>query len=233
MALTKRLEKIASYVKKDAIVADVGTDHGYIPIELAKKGIVSKAYAMDINKGPLEKAESNIKAYGVDHMVKVILSDGLTGLDDESVDTVLIAGMGGMLISKILTEGMDQLKGVKRLILSPHLDVDVVRKSVHQLGFSIVEEDMIIDEKQYYNIIVCEKGSELYHSQKDYQYGKLLIEHQHPVFISYLEKKLTTITTIIDNMNKLDTAETCSVLERLETLKNEQNIIQEVLKTLC
>ncbi|MDA3847812.1 MAG: class I SAM-dependent methyltransferase [Vallitaleaceae bacterium] len=231
--LTKRLESIASYVGQGAIVADVGTDHGYIPIELARRGIVKKAYALDINKGPLEKAEANITAYGLNHIVKTAISDGLLSLEDESVDTVIIAGMGGNLISKILREGTAQLKHIKRLILSPHLDVNLVRKTVHQLGFCIIEENMIIDENQYYNILICEKGLEVYNSQTQYQYGKLLIDMKHPVLISYLVRKLDTIKTILDKMESADLVETCTIIERIEELKKEQKIIQEVLDLLC
>lgn len=226
MEITKRLESIAKCVKTGSVVADIGTDHGYVPIYLVKKGICDKTYAMDINKGPLEKATDNIRKYGVTGQVTTILSNGLVGLKDTQVDTVIIAGMGGMLIANILEAGEKQLAHTERLILSPHLDVEVVRRKVHAMGYKIVGEQMLTDEDKAYNILVCEKGLESYEDDLSYRFGALLLEDKNPVLKQTILKKQAVINKILAGMAGNDS---CNVLERKEELKKDLEKLTEVL----
>lgn len=223
--LSKRLVAIASYVEKGAVLADVGTDHGYIPIILAKAGILRKGYAMDINQGPLDKADGNIHAYHVSDQVTTVLSDGLNKLSDSAVNHIIIAGMGGMLISRILEVDKAKLKDVKRLILSPHHDIELVRRKVHELGFSIIHEEMIYDG-QFYNIIVCEHGVEVYERDLEYRYGKILLEGKSEVFNTYIHKKLEQIDQILGQMGHNDS---CKILERKTALEKEYDMLREVI----
>ena len=105
MKLSKRLQTIADFVKKNSVVADIGTDHAHIPIYLIKNNIIDKAYACDINKGPLEKAKENIENFGVSENIVLRLSNGLDKMSSKEVDTIIIAGMGGELIIDILNRG--------------------------------------------------------------------------------------------------------------------------------
>lgn len=227
MEITKRLESIAKCVKSGAVVADIGTDHGYVPIYLVKSGISQKTYAMDINKGPLEKASENIRRYGVTDQVTTILSNGLVGLEDTSVDTVIIAGMGGMLIANILEAGEKQLAHTDNLILSPHLDVEVVRRKVHSLGYKIVEEQMLTDEDKDYNILVCQKGSEAYETDESYRFGALLLEAKNPVLKASIIKKQGVISKILADMAGNNS---CHVIARREELEKDLNKLTEVLR---
>lgn len=228
MQLTKRLERIAKYVPINSVVADVGTDHGYIPIYLASNNRVSKAYAIDINKGPLKKAESNIKAHGVEDKVTTILSDGLKNFDKE-VDTIIIAGMGGMLISKILEDSKNKLENVNKLILSPHLDDESVRIKVHQLNYKIINEELLFEDGKYYPIIICEKGKEKYNNPKYYKYGKILIEKKDATLKQLLDKKLNTNENIIKAINKQNSN---SASIRIKELDKEVKEIEEVISWL-
>jgi len=108
--LSKRLEQVASMVTKGNIIADIGTDHGYVPIYLVEKGICPKAYAMDINQGPIESAIKNIENYGLSEKIQAIKSNGLEKLEPEKADTIIIAGMGGELIVNILENGLAKLE---------------------------------------------------------------------------------------------------------------------------
>lgn len=122
MQISKRLEAVASFVEQGSVIADVGCDHGYIPIYLYQKGMIPKAIAMDVNKGPLERAEIHIREYGLGEYITTRLSDGVRALKPNEADAVVIAGMGGALMEKIIEEGEETLKSVSYLILSHSLN---------------------------------------------------------------------------------------------------------------
>ncbi|PKM95456.1 MAG: hypothetical protein CVU84_05160 [Firmicutes bacterium HGW-Firmicutes-1] len=229
MELTRRLERIASHVPLGTIVADVGTDHGYIPIYLVKEGVSPKAYAIDVAKGPLKKAEMNIEANGVKELVVPILSDGLHQLGDRKVDTLIIAGMGGMLIKRILVEAKHQLKKIPTLILSPHLDIAVVRKVVHKLGYEITLEDFIREGQQFYPIILCNHGKEKYENEVEYKYGKKLIESCHMEYREYLQ---VLIMKNIELKKELLKKNTPASIKRIDEIEKDSEAICEVGKWL-
>ena len=118
MELSSRLKTIASFVSEGMCVADIGTDHGYIPIYLTSEGMTDKAYAMDVNRGPLERAGENIRKEGLAGRIECILSDGMEKLPIDA-DSVVIAGMGGDLMEQILMGGEDRLFRLSELVLSP------------------------------------------------------------------------------------------------------------------
>ena len=153
MKLSKRLQTIADFVKKGAVVADIGTDHAHIPIYLIKNNIISRAYACDINKGPLEKAKENIENFGVSENIVLRLSNGLDKMSSKEVDTIIIAGMGGELIIDILNRGKAFFDKKNTFILSPHTKTDEVRDYLIRKGFKILKEDMCIDEGKFYTVM--------------------------------------------------------------------------------
>ena len=120
--LSNRLKAVASFVEKGAIVADIGSDHAYLPCFLIKTGIVQKAIAGEVAKGPYESAINNVTREGLTNAVTVRLADGLLAIEEsDQVDTVTIAGMGGSLIASILENGKERLKNVKRIIAQPNI----------------------------------------------------------------------------------------------------------------
>ena len=153
MKLSKRLQTIADFVKKNSVVADIGTDHAHIPIYLIKNNIIDKAYACDINKGPLEKAKENIENFGVSENIVLRLSNGLDKMSSKEVDTIIIAGMGGELIIDILNRGKAFFDKKNTFILSPHTKTDEVRDYLIRKGFKILKEDMCIDEGKFYTVM--------------------------------------------------------------------------------
>ena len=138
--LSKRLKLVASFVEPGAVVADVGTDHGYVPIWLVQEEVAAGGFAMDVNQGPLERAKAHIAACGLTDRIQVRLGDGLSALSDEEADTVIIAGMGGPLIVRILTEGLETARRMKRLILSPQSELPSVREFLERQGFVTEDE---------------------------------------------------------------------------------------------
>lgn len=227
MELSKRLETISRYVPEGAKVADIGTDHAYLPIYLIKSGIADQVLAMDVNKGPLEKAEQNIKKYLVGDKIKTRLSNGLAKLGDKEADTVIVAGMGGMLVASILQAGQNQLKGVNRLILQPQSDYEEVRKTLHALGWKIIDEDMLNENNKYYFIMVCDKGEQRFDHRYEYCYGQYLAKKDLPVFKTYMTGLKEKKKSVLEDLARLDQTK---VGERVQALKEEINMIEEALK---
>lgn len=221
--LSDRLQAIAELVPHNSIVADIGTDHGYLPIALVKTKQVFKAYAMDINEGPLMKAQENIMSYGLDRQVIALRSSGLEKLPLE-VNVVVIAGMGGNLISNILEISKQKLGTIEALILSPHLDIPYVRRTVHGLGFKIVEEKMVAEQEKFYTILKCEQGNEVY-SELEYEYGKKLIEEGTVTFLAYLDIEKSKLEKVI---NRLKTIDAKSAIGRAKVLEDKYNTIVEI-----
>jgi tRNA (adenine22-N1)-methyltransferase len=162
-------------------------------------------------------------------MIETVLSNGLTNLEKKSFDTLIIAGMGGMLMKQILENGADKISQIDRCILSPHQDEVAVRMMVHQLGFKIIDEDFIEEEHKYYVFIICEKGLEERYSGVEYKYGKLLLKNKNQQLKAYLEKKAMTNKNILSHLEAIGkTVDDARVVE----LNNELAEINEVVKWL-
>lgn len=149
MELSKRLRAVADLVTAGYQVADIGTDHAYIPIFLTETGKTDYAVAMDVNKGPLRKAQENICAYKMEEQIETRLSDGFSALKVQEVQSAVIAGMGGNLVIRILEEGHDVVSCLKECILQPQSEPDKVRAFLLQEGFFFIEEDMVEEDGKY------------------------------------------------------------------------------------
>ncbi len=153
LKISDRLKKVANCVKKGSFVADIGCDHAYTAIYLVVNKIANKVIAMDINKGPLEKAKSNICNNRLEEYIETRLSDGGKELKKGEVNTILISGMGGRLTTKILDDSLDVVRDCRQLVLQPQSEIYLVREYIAKIGFRIEYEDMFIDEGKYYVII--------------------------------------------------------------------------------
>ncbi len=226
MQLSVRLTAVANYVTKGNRLADIGTDHGYVPIYLVEKEIVPSAIAMDINKGPLERAIEHIKDYGFEEKIQVRLSDGLEKLNNDEADTVLIAGMGGNLIVKILEKGKSVLESVKELVLSPHSEIDLVRTYLCENNYKIVDENMVFDGGKYYTIIKAEKSSNAtIYSDVEKIYGKFLNYGEHQVFTAYVDGEREKLEGLIKNLSANDSQ---SAKNRLADIKYSLELNRKV-----
>ena len=139
MELSKRLYAVAGLVTEGASVADIGTDHGYVPIYLVKNNIASKVIAMDINRGPLERARMHIIGHGLKDQIETRLSDGLRMVNPGEVDGMIAAGMGGALVIKILEDSKEVVDSLAFAILQPQSEISKVRKYLHDNGLVIVQ----------------------------------------------------------------------------------------------
>lgn len=202
MLVSKRLEAVASMVTPGNVLVDVGTDHGYIPIYLVKNHIIPRAIAMDINKGPLERANENIGDYHLEKYIETRLSDGVASLKKGEGDTLLIAGMGGGLMLGILRDGKDILSKMKEFILQPQSDVKMVRKFLQKEGYLIAEENMILEDGKYYPMMKVQKGEMKYEKEIFFEYGKLLLEEKNSVLKEFLDKEYHTCLKIQNNLEE-------------------------------
>lgn len=226
MELSKRLQTVADAVRGQGAVADIGTDHAYIPIYLILSKKTEHAIAMDVRKGPLLRAKENIQAYQLSDKIETRLSDGLEKLDDREVETIVIAGMGGALMARILSDGAHALCTKKELILQPQSEFYKVRRQLHKMGYQITEEKMLIDEGKFYTVIRAIDGEEMYEREVEYDYGKYLLEEKNEILLQFLQKEMISCEKIEANLRCHHTE---GAKRRLEELEIEKQKLKEAL----
>ena len=189
--LSERLLAAAGMVTKGNIVADVGCDHAYTSIYLCQAGIAPKVIAMDVNKGPLVGAKAHVEEAGLSENIDIRLSDGLQRLIPGEADTVLLCGMGGLLMIKILSDYPEATASLKELILQPQSEVGEVRHFLHKQGYEITKEHMLKEDGKFYVMMRAVKCAvpQAYETECDYVYGKLLLEEKNPVLSEYLDRE--------------------------------------------
>lgn len=225
MELSKRLYAVAGLVTEGASVADIGTDHGYVPIYLIKNKIASKVIAMDINKGPLERAKMHIIGHGLKGQIETRLSDGLKKVNPGEVDGMIAAGMGGALVIKILEESKAVVDTLEFLILQPQSEISKVRKYLNKNGLVIIEEDMVEEEGKYYPMVKVIHGQPEEYKEYEYIYGKKLLEKKHPVLEKFLLREKYIQESIVEQLSKHIGSESAEQRTR-EILHERQYTIQ-------
>jgi Predicted SAM-dependent methyltransferase len=200
--ISKRLLAVVSMVNIGNRVADIGTDHGYVPISLIQRGIAPFVIAMDIGKGPLERAKKNILENELTDKIETRLSNGVRALNKSEVDSILISGMGGELIADILKSGSEILKDISELVLSPQSEIFKVRELIRENGFTINKEMTVYDEGKYYTVIHAVRGNESSYTKAETIYGKLKLNCTPEVMHRYLQKEIKHYETIIERIQK-------------------------------
>lgn len=223
MNLSKRLTVVAGQITRGNTVADIGTDHGYIPIYMTLNDFSPKAYAMDVNEGPLMRASENIRKYNVEGKVVTRLSDGLKGLMPGEANSIVIAGMGGLLTIRILSDGIDVAESADELILSPHSDVHLVREYLADNGYKIINEEMVLEDGKFYFILKVVKGAMELKDDVEKFFGRYLIERKDSTMGAYLEKEEAKRLSILDKMAASDNK------ERIMELHSELELIRKAL----
>lgn len=231
--LSKRLKALANMVTDGNRLADIGTDHGYIPIYLCQTGKIPSAFAMDIGKGPLQQAQTHIAEHGLSEQIKTRLSDGMAALQFGEADTILIAGMGGGLVMKILSEGAEKLTGKEELILQPQSEIALVREFLRVRNFQILNEDMILEDGKYYPMMkvsqqkAAEQTKILPQEVAD-AFGPVLLQKRHPVLKEWLERELRTTNSVIEQLSAQPDHE--RIRNRMQQVNCKKTLILEALK---
>lgn len=200
MLLSKRLFAVAGLVTPGLRLADVGTDHGYIPLWLIEEGIVPSAIAMDVNEGPLERARENIKSHGLEEKIQTRLSDGVQALEPGEAQSLVIAGMGGSLVIRILQEGPAVLEAAEEVILQPQSDIWKVRRFLAETGYRIAEERMVMEDGKFYPMMRAVHGDSGEMSDIDYLYGPRLLEEKDACLGLFLEKEEQTLDKLREGL---------------------------------
>ena len=225
--LSKRMKAVSSMVTPGSVLADIGTDHGYVPISLVQRKKIKKAIAMDVNKGPLQRAKEHIQEFQLEDYIETRLSDGVKKLEVGEVDSILIAGMGGELVIRIMTEGMEVCRSAKELVLQPQSELGKVRKFLREKNFEIIDEDMVIEDGKYYpmmkivpvdEIALWEILPEEVISACD-EYGPFLLKNGNPSLRKYLVKQHKQLTKILKELEKQP--ESRAILKRKAEVQKE------------
>lgn len=229
MNLSKRLEAIANFVEKDSRVCDIGTDHGYIPVYLVKEGISKKTIATDISRGSLDKIIDLIEREKLNDSIEARLGDGLDILKALEVDTLIIAGMGGILITEILEKGKNKLDGIDNFIFQPMVASKELRKYLVANNFKIIDEDLVFEEGKYYEIINAKRGEQKIKKDINYEIGRSLIEKSHPLLKAFVKHKIDKIKSIMNEIRSIDTEKSRKKYKESQELLEDY---QEVLKLI-
>ena len=200
MELSKRLMCIIHNMDKCDSLVDIGTDHGYIPIYSVKNGICDFAIASDINRGPKEKAENNVRFEGLSDKIKCKLGAGLSTVKLGEVEVAVIAGMGGNLIRDIVVQDIQKVKNFKYMILQPAQNSEILREFLYLNAFEIIKEDLVLDDEIFYEIFkirYCENRKDELVDPFYYEVSKKLIEDNHPLLKDFIQNKLDKYSSIL------------------------------------
>ena len=181
---------------------------------------------MDVNGGPLLRAEQHIREYGLGKYIETRLSDGVKALAPGEADTVIIAGMGGPLMEKILTEGRSVLESVSELILQPQSEIGAFRHYLLEHGYRITAADMVFEEGKYYPMMKVLHGEQSYGDETEYLFGRGLLDSRNPVLEQFLLKEQSSVEKIMGHLKKTDTK---AGRERLSELEQELCYIKKAL----
>ena len=228
MELSDRLVNIIELVTPGYVVADVGCDHAYVAISLIEQEIAPRVIAMDVGEGPLQQAKEHIAEAGLSDYIETRLSDGVQMLKAGEADCLILAGMGGRLMQKIMTEGAAVLSEMKEFILQPQSEIAEFRHFLQDNGYHIVSESMVYEDEKYYPMMKAKHGEMSYENEVDFRYGRILLHEENPILYQYLmwERKL-----YVNLMEGLEHAEeTERIAERKQELQAELNLVNEALR---
>ncbi|OPL08249.1 MAG: hypothetical protein AVO33_01185 [delta proteobacterium ML8_F1] len=201
MKLSRRLEKIAAYVPRGSRVVDIGSDHGYLAMKLIETHGALHVVATDVTRGPVEKLQRNIAARGLGAVIEVIQTDGLKQVTG-TVEVVVIAGMGGLLIRDIIRDSLQRAQRSRRMILQPMSQSEPLRRFLHQTGFRICHEAVVFEENKFYEIIVVEKGSQHFERAFDYEISPILRRELDGDARAYLRYRRNLLEKIAGNIEQ-------------------------------
>lgn len=229
--LSKRLEAVASYIPKDAILADIGSDHAYLPCYAYLKGLITKGIAGEITDGPFQSAQSQVRKNELQHYIDVRKGDGLEVVQPNEVTCITIAGMGGTLIRSILEAGKEKLVGVERLILQPNIGAATIREWLIENNWEVTAEEILEEDRKIYEILVADRGNPLSpykNKETEVLVGPFLVKEKNQVFIKKWTHELKHWEKIVEQLNKAD--DTPENNERKKELMRKIEIVKEVLR---
>lgn len=232
MNLSKRLKRVADFLPKEAVFADIGSDHAYLPCYAILHQQAMRAIAGEITEGPLQSAKQQVHRLDLDHQISVRKGNGLEVIAKGEVNAVTVAGMGGALIANILNEGKHKLTGNERLILQPNIHAHHIRLWLYEEGYELIDEVILEEDGKIYEIIIAEKGDQ----DKAYEgmsveagmlVGPFLAKQQSDIFRRKWMQELQHMKKIEGQIEQA--APTAENKDRQKELKAKMDILKEVL----
>ena len=224
LAINKRLKLVASYVK-DKRLADIGSDHAYLPIYLAKENKINFAIAGEIVEGPHKVSIKNVNEEGLSAVIECRKAAGLDAIElADNIEAITICGMGGKLIADILEKGKDKLINRPNLILQPNLGERFVREKLQDLGYTIIAEDIIEEDGHIYEIIVATDGH-MSLTEDEKNFGKFLSKEKNDLFIKKQKQELDKVNYILSQLEKAKEEKSEKVLELQAKAKKIEEVI--------
>lgn len=229
--LSNRLETVAKYIPEGYRLADIGSDHAYLPCYVIQKGVIPFAVAGEVVEGPFQSAKNQVEELGLTDKISVRKGNGLAVIERGEVECITIAGMGGALITSILENGKDKLDSVKRLILQPNISAISIRVWLQENGWVLVAEEILEEDEKIYEVLVAEKGSKKPFDkstlEKSLLLGPFLLEQKSPIF---KKKWLAEKRNWINILNQLEKASSTEESKRKkEELTNKIKLVEEEL----
>ncbi len=231
MRLTPRLQAIADKVPPGSIVADIGSDHAYIPVYLLVNRLVSHVIVSDDREGPLQAARDTLALFNVGKAADLRLGDGLSVIQpQDKVDTIVLAGMGGETICSVIDRGHGILASGTRLVLQAMTDTSMVRAWLVDNGYSLTQEDIAQEGNSFYEIVVAQRnGKSQTFDPRLLAVGPLLVSQRHPLLQPMLEQRLMRLRRAAVNVRKSSSQ---AAKERGKLLKARIDSLEEVLSWL-
>ncbi len=189
--LSMRLERVAAHVPNGARLADIGSDHAYLPVALVRRGVIDAALAGEVATTPFQAAERTVRDNGLEQQITVRLADGLAAIEArDGITAISLCGMGGETIRDILEAGKAHLSGAERLILQPNGGEQPLRLWLMRNGYRIVSEELLHENRFYYEIIVAERADPVVYTAEQLFFGPLLMQARSPVFLAKWQRAL-------------------------------------------
>ena len=230
--LSSRLQTVVKHIPEGYTIADIGSDHAYLPCHAVQKGIVPFAIAGEVVEGPYQSAVRQVESAGLVDKISVRKGNGLEVIEPGEIDCITIAGMGGTLIANILDRGVNKLTGVKRLILQPNVGSVATRKWLFDHRWQLIGEEILEEDGKIYEILVAEKGDPLTAYSDDLESGFLLgpylSKEKNEAFVQKWLGEKTNWFRIIEQLDQAEQTE--QNLIKKQELLGKVKLIEEVLQ---
>lgn len=217
--LNQRLLKIAKLIQPCEVLIDIGSDHGFLPIQLLREGIIEKAIIADINPKPLQASIKNAEKYHVAEKCLFVLSNGLQSYRND-VDAMVIAGMGYETITQIFNHDMEQIKRIKQIVIQSNTHIDKLRLFLMQSQFKIVDEELVKDRKHFYVILKLEYCNQpILFDESDHWIGPVLKHRNDALMFDYLLRLFQNESKILKAQKKESSLKIQVIQKRLDAIQ--------------
>lgn len=227
MQIGSRLETIGRLVPQDSVLADIGTDHAYLPVWLIEQGRITKAIAGDIAAGPCQAARSTIAQHGLQQQVEVRMGSGLSVVQPGEASCITIAGMGASTMIAILEADLAVAEAAEALILQPMAGAASLRKWLCTHGWELADEELVDDAPHFYEIMAARRGVSREYSEVEYAVGPVLLAKKHALVGRQLERQLSTTRQLLENMGRSERAKESNKYKELQQLQAALEVLAD------